>query len=219
VNNRISGLTLREQLEQRQQQGAAKAPPEVRALRQAETQKLIELGIAEQSLHRGDPAPDFTLPDAYGYSVSLSGLLQKGSVVVAFYRGSWCPYCNLQLRAYQSISPDITRLGATLVAISPQTPDTSTEIVDKASLTFPVLSDVGNQVGRTFRLVFVLPEMLRPHTANLPQYNGDNSWELPMPGTFVIGTDGMIRLAFVHADYTKRLEPADILTALRQLVG
>lgn len=214
MSHTISGPTLREQLQQRQQQGAAKAPPEVRALRQAETQKLIESGLAEQSLHHGDLAPDFTLPDAYGRSVSLSGLLPKGPAVVAFYRGSWCPYCNLQLRAYQSVLPDITHLGATLVAISPQTPDASMEIVDKASLTFPVLSDLGNRVARTYRLVFVLPEVLRPYTANLPQYNGDHSWELPLPGTFVIGQDGMIRLAFVHADYTKRLEPADILAAI-----
>lgn len=126
------------------------------------------------------------------------------------------PYCNLQLRAYQAILPDIIRAGATLVAISPQTPEAATEIVDKANLEFPLLSDIGNHIARTYRLVFVLPEALRPYTANLPQYNADDSWELPMPGTFVVGQDGIIRLAFVHADYTKRLEPSDILAALPQ---
>lgn len=134
--------------------------------------------------------------------------------MVTFYRGAWCPYCNLQLRAYQAILPQVTRLDATLVAISPQTPDASVEIVSKAGLTFPVLSDVGNHVARSYRLVFVLPEVLRPYTANLPQYNGDKSWELPLPGTFVVGRDGIIKLAYVHADYTKRLEPSDILAAL-----
>jgi len=208
--------TLHEQLEQHKQQGAAKAPPEVTALRKAETEKLIASGIAEQSLHEGEIAPNFTLSDANGQSVSLAVLRQKGPVVVTFYRGSWCPYCNLQLRAYQAILPGIIEAGATLVAISPQTPEASTEIVDKANLRFSVLSDVGNQVARAYRLVFVLPEVLRPYTASLPQYNAGDTWELPLPGTFVIGADGVIRLSFVHADYTKRLEPSDILAALEQ---
>lgn len=210
-----SRLTLAEQLEQRQQAGMLKTPPEVTQLRQAETQKLLESGIAEKGLHIGNSAPDFALPDARGEIVSLSELLQKGPAVVTFYRGAWCPYCNLQLRAYQAILPQVTRLDATLVAISPQTPDASVEIVSKAGLTFPVLSDVGNHVARSYRLVFVLPEVLRPYTANLPQYNGDKSWELPLPGTFVVGRDGIIKLAYVQADYTKRLEPSDILAALQ----
>jgi len=216
MNDQFSRLTLREQLDQRKQQGSAKAPTEVVALRQVETEKLIASGIAEQSLHQGDLAPDFTLPDAEGKLVTLSALLREGPVVVTFYRGSWYPYCNLQLRAYQAVLPDIIRAGATLVAISPQTPEAAAEIVDKANLEFPVLSDIGNPVARTYRLVFVLPEALRPYTANLPQYNADDSWELPMPGTFVVGQDGIIHLAFVHADYTKRLEPSDILAALHQ---
>ncbi|MHB8630078.1 MAG: peroxiredoxin-like family protein [Aggregatilineales bacterium] len=144
----------------------------------------------------------------------LAEQLQKGPVVLAFYRGAWCPYCNLQLRAYQAILPEITNLGATLVAVSPQAPDYSIDMVTKANLTFPVLSDAGNLVAREYRLVFTLPEALRPYTANLPQYNHDDSWELPLPGTFVIGPDGVIRLAFTHADYTKRLEPTDILRTL-----
>mgnify|MGYP005865363415 CR=1 FL=1 len=216
MTTEFSQTTLREQLEQRKQQGAAKTPPEVTALRKAETEKLIASGIAKQSLHEGDLAPDFTLPDANGQPVSLAVLRQKGPVVVTFYRGSWCPYCNLQLRAYEAIFPKIREAGATLVAISPQTPEASTEIIDKGSLKFLVLSDVGNQVARGYRLVFVLPEVLRPYTANLPQSNADETWELPMPGTFVIGADGVIRLSFVHPDYTKRLEPSDILAALEQ---
>lgn len=210
-----TALSLSEQIEQRKQQSAAKTPPELAALRQAETEKLITSGIAEQSLRASDSAPDFTLPDAEGTPVQLYTLLESGPVVVSFYRGSWCPYCNLQLRAYQAILPEIQRAGATLLAISPQTPQASTEIVDKAALQFPVLSDIGNQVARAYRLVFVLPEVLRPYTAHLPQYNGENSWELPLPGTFVVDQSGIIRLAFVHADYTKRLEPTAILAALQ----
>lgn len=211
--------TLREQIERFKQAGAAKANPEVRALRQRETEKLIQAGIAEQSVHVGDTAPDFTLPDAEGKEVTLSALLKAGRVVLTFYRGEWCPYCNLQLRAYQTVLPQIEALGAVLVAVSPQLPDFSRAMITKADLTFPVLSDVGNQVARQYRLVFTVPESLRPYTANasLPQFNGNESWELPMPGTFVIQENGVIQLAFVHADYTRRLEPAEILSALHSL--
>jgi peroxiredoxin len=209
--------SLSEQLEQRKQQGATKAPPEITALRHAETKKLVESGIAERSPHAGDRAPVFTLPDANGQLVNLSALLQQGPVVLTFYRGSWCPYCNIQLRAYQAILPHIITLGATLVAVSPETPDFSVDLVSKANLTFPVLTDLENRVARDYRLVFTLPEPLRPYTANLPQHNGDKSWELPMPGTFIIAPDGLIRLAYVHADYTMRLEPSEILKTLRQL--
>jgi len=205
---------LQEQLDQFKQQ-RAQANPEIFALRQRETEKLIATGIAEQSFHTGNTAPDFTLPDAYGKMVNLSGLLKNGSVVLAFYRGEGCPYCNLMLRAYQAIMPELTALGATLIAVSPQLPDFAAAMISKADLTFPVLSDVGNHVARRYRLLFTLPESLRSYSANIPQSNGDDSWELPMPGTFVIQPDGLIRLAFVPADYTQRLEPAAILDALR----
>lgn len=218
MDNSLQKQSLAEQLEQRKALGATKTPVEVTQLRQVETLKLIETGIAEQSLKQSDEVPDFTLPDADGQSTNLSDLLKKGPVVVTFYRGSWCPYCNLQLRAYQAILPELARLGATLVAISPQTPDASKEIITKGELAFPVLSDVGNHVARKYRLVFTLPEALRPFTANLPQYNADDSWELPLPGTFVVDRDGIIQLAFVDADYTKRLEPSKIINAVKHLM-
>lgn len=217
MSDKLVSSTLQEQIERFKQQSAAKANPEVRTLRQAETQKLIQSGIAEQSLHKGDHVPDFTLPDADGKPIILSSLLHKGPVVITFYRGEWCPYCNLTLRAYQAVLPQMTALGATLIAISPQLPDFSQVMITKADLTFPVLSDVGNQVARQYRLVFTLPETLRPYTVALPKFNGDESWELPMPGTFVIGQDGIIQLAFVHADYTRRLEPTAILDTLNEL--
>jgi peroxiredoxin len=131
----------------------------------------------------------------------------------------WCPYCNLQLRAYQAILPRIRELGATLVAVSPQTPDNSLTTAEQKGLTFPVLSDAGNEVARRYGLVFSLSETLRAMSADLPAYNGDSSWELPMPGTFVIAPDGTVRLAFVDADWTRRLEPAAILGALRGLAN
>ena len=166
-------------------------------------------------------APDFTLPDAQGKSVAMSKLLRLGPVVVTFYRGGWCPYCNIQLRAYQAVLPEITALGARLAAISPQLPDGSLATATKNELTFDVLSDVGNKVARSFGLVYALPEELRvPLRSNnkaLPGINGDESWELPIPASYVIGRDRRVALAFLDVDYRNRHDPAAILAALKSL--
>jgi peroxiredoxin len=118
--------------------------------------QLIESGAAEQALTEGAPAPDFTLPDAFGNPVTLSRLLQHGPVVITFYRGAWYPYCRLALRAYQQALPQIQESGASLVAISPQTPEHNRAMVEKEELTFAVLSDVGNTVARRFGLVYTI---------------------------------------------------------------
>ncbi len=140
--------------------------------------QLIASGDAEKALKEGAPAPDFTLPDARGNSVRLSHLLIQGSVIIAFYRGAWCPYCHLVLRAYQRALPQLQAWGASLVAISPQTPDHSLLIAEKIKLTFMVLSDVGNQVARQFGLVFTIDKAVRDAhkqvDANLPTYNGND---------------------------------------------
>ncbi|MDZ4769912.1 MAG: peroxiredoxin-like family protein [Chloroflexota bacterium] len=196
--------------------GRAAANPDLFALRQRETDNLIASGIAKQSFSIGESAPDFTLPNAQGGDLTLSVTLKKGPVVLTFYRGEWCPYCNLTLAAYQSMLPQIQHAGATLIAVSPQQPDFARSMIDKANLTFPVLSDLGNHVARRYRLVFTLPESLRQYSAVIPQSNGDESWELPMPATFVIQPDGAIRLAFIPPDYTQRLEPSAIMAALTQ---
>lgn len=178
---------------------------------------------AQSSLHVpavGAQAPAFSLPDTLGRTVALTDLYARGPVIVTFYRGEWCPYCNLQLRAYQQALPEITAAGAALVAISPQTPDHSLSMQEKNDLAFTVLSDIGNVIARQYGLVYTVDTETRDAMQNrfgvdLAQYNGNDSWELPMPGTFVIGQDGAIRLAFVETDYTKRLDPADIIDALR----
>jgi peroxiredoxin len=143
--------------------------------------------------------------------------------VLTFYRGQWCPFCNLTLRAYQRILPQIRALGASLVAVSPQTPEHSLSTVEKKELTFTVLSDVGNSVARKYRLVFTLEQPFRTlYTsigADLPSFNGDPSWELPMPATFLLAQDGTVRLAFVEEDFTHRLEPATLLAGLRALLS
>jgi peroxiredoxin len=200
---------------------AKAAPPEVLATLAAELEKLAASQIAKRALQVGATAPDFTLPDPRGTSVSLPALLARGPVVVTFYRGGWCPFCDLQLRSYQSVLADIHARGAELVAISPQTPDNSLSTIEKKQLAFPVVSDVGNRVARQYGLVYKLSDALQRLQTGfgnpIPKFNGDDSWELPMPGTFVLDRHGKVVLAHVDPNYLVRLEPAAILDALARL--
>ena len=166
----------------------------------------------------GDHAPDFELPDARGGSVALREALAAGPVVLVFYRGAWCPYCNLQLRAFQAALDDIRAAGASLVAVSPQTPDNSLTLAEQAQLAFPLLSDAGNAVARSYGIVFGLEDGDRElHAgvgANLVEFNGDDSWELPAASVFVVGRDGVITFASVAGDYRWRVGPAEVLDAV-----
>src|SRR5947209_13986450 len=186
-------------------------------------EQLIASDAVEKVLKEGAQAPDFTLPDALGSVVTLSHLLRQGPVVISFCRGAWCPYCNLELRAYQRVLPQLHELGASLVAISPQTPDHSLSLVEKQQLTFTVLSDVGNRVAREYGLVFTIEEAVRAACrrigANLPAFNGDDSWELPMAGTFLVDQSGTIRLAFVDPDFSRRLDPLVVIALIKELKG
>lgn len=185
--------------------------------------QLINSGAAENALKEGAQAPDFALPDARGNAVRLSHLLTQGPVIMTFYRGQWCPYCHLALLAYQRALPHLQARGATLVAISPQTPYHSRALAEKLELTFALLSDMGNQVARQCGLVFTIDEAMRSaHKqvgANLPKFNGTESWDLPMAGTFLVDQLGTVRLAFVHADFTRRLDPSVVIARLNELQG
>jgi len=167
----------------------------------------------------GAAAPGFALPDARGGQVSLAGLLTDGPVVLVFYRGAWCPYCNLQLSVYQGALADIRDAGATLVAVSPQTPDQSLTLAEQHALEYPVLSDAGNVVAAQYGLVYTVAEpvteTLGELGVNLSDYNGDESNTLPAATTFVIGQDGLIRFAAVSGDYRWRVGPEEVLAALR----
>lgn len=212
-------MSLTQDLAHLRSQLRANFSEETKATMDRATQELTHSGIVEQSLQVGDKAPNFALPNAVGETVQLQDLLKAGPVVIAFYRGQWCPYCNLELRALQQHVGEIKALGATLVAISPQTPDNSLSTREKNELTFEVLSDVGNRVAKQFGLVFTLPEELRPiyqHLGiDLPAHNGDDTFELPLAATYIVAADGTIVHAFVDADYTKRLDPQEIVAALQ----
>ena len=200
--------------------GVAKhAPPELLALAGAEIKNLADAGLASRALKVGAKAPDFSLPDAHGKVVELSSILARGPAVVTFYRGGWCPFCDLQLRAYQGVLSQIHDLGAELVAISPQTPDYVLSDAEKKALTFPVLSDKGSHTARAYGLVFTLNEAMRRlqmgFESPTPKFNGDDSWELPIPATFVLDRAGKVRFAEADPNWMKRTEPAAILEALR----
>lgn len=169
----------------------------------------------------GDPAPGFELPDHKGGVVSLDSLVATGPAVVVFYRGVWCPYCNLTLRAYQNHVDALRESGASLVAISPQIPDESLNTLERNSLQYDVLSDVGADTARAYGLTFRLPDYLvdlyRAHGIPLPAFNGTDTWELPIPATFIIDSTKTVRFAEAAPDYTQRADPAEIVAAVQKL--
>ena len=214
---------LQQQIDEFIAEGASWLPSDLLRDLLRPIRQLVTSGAGENALKEGAQAPDFTLPDARGNAVSLSHLLMQGPVVMTFYRGQWCPYCHLALRAYQQALPQLQAGGATLVAISPQTPHHSQALAEKLGLTFALLSDRGNQVARAYGLAFTIEEALRrAHLrvgADLPAFNGTDTWELPMAGSFLVDRSGTVRLAFVDPDFTRRLDPSVILARLKELKG
>lgn len=195
-------------------------PAESLALFDADAAQLQQTHQNILKLNKGDKAPDFSLGNATGETVQLSGLLAKGKVVLTFYRGTWCPYCNLQLAQYQSILDKIRAAGANLVAISPQTPDESLNITEKNALEFEVLSDPGNTVARQFTTVFrngdaPVDEMTKLGI-KFDAFYADDSRELPVPAVFVIDTDQTVLFAATEGgDYRNRTEAKAILDVLK----
>lgn len=194
-------------------------PPDKLAVFNQDATQLGQRYPTPLKLHAGDKAPLFTLPNARGEPVKIEDVLKGGPVVLTFYRGVWCPYCNLQLKQYQSILPQIKQSGANLLAISPMNPDNSAQMVQTNELGFDVLSDVGNNVARRYTTVFKNPPSSIQAMADLGydfhSFYGDSSAELPVPATFVIAPDTSI--LFAHSaggDYRERSEPLSILDAL-----
>jgi peroxiredoxin len=184
------------------------------------TAELIASGAASRAKKAGDTAPSFSLKDPEGIVVSSNELLKKGPMVVSFYRGVWCPYCNLELQALEAAKPQFDKYGASLVAISPQTAPNGRKSMRQNKLSFPILSDVKGKAGRAFGLRFELPdylvELYKGLKNDLPTFNDDPSWTLPMPARYVIGQDGTILYSEVNPDYTHRPEPEDMIPVLQR---
>jgi peroxiredoxin len=178
-------------------------------------------GATKSVLHQHAPA--FTLNDPDGKPISSAELLSKGPLVISFYRGVWCPYCNMKAQALEAARSMIETAGASIIAISPQKAANSRRSSRENSLGFPILSNPSNEFAAAFGLRFELPDYLvklyKKLGNNLPVTNGDDSWTLPMPGRFAIGQDGTVLYAEVNPDYTQRPEPKDLLPALRASVA
>lgn len=214
--------TLQKQLDARSEQASQQVDPEVRAAFARGIDAVADSGIVEKAAKVGDKAPDFTLGNATGEKVTLSELLKDGPVVITWYRGGWCPYCNITLAAMQKHLPEIRDAGAQLVALSPELPDKSLSTTEKNHLKFEVLTDLNHEVARKYGLVFGLtPEVrdLYKKFFDLTKFNGPaaGDGDLPLAATYIIGTDGIIRWAFLDADYRKRAEPAEIVAFLRKM--
>jgi peroxiredoxin len=212
---------LAEQLAQFKASFKQRVAPERVSMMEAATAVLRASGIEQRALQVGDAVPAITLPDALGQPVLLAALWQRGPLVIIFYRGGWCPYCNLELRAWQQRLAELQHLGATLVAVSPQTPDNSLSTAEKNALAFPVLSDSSLHAATAFGIAFAMPQDLVDLYASvgndLPVINGNGQWVLPIPATYVVGRDGRVAFAHVESDYRERAEPGVVLAVLAQL--
>ncbi len=214
-------MLLKEEIKKMREEMLPQIPEDVLKLLFSKTEGLVNSGIAERTLNEGDGIPQINLPNAVGKAIDVNSMLKDGPVVISFYRGAWCPSCNLELKALQQALPEIKLLDAQLIAISPNTPDNSISSIEKHGLEFEVLTDAGNNIAKEFKLVFNLADELRPifkqFNFDVPKYNGDESWELPIPATYIVNTDGRIVHSFVNADYTQRMEPNEIISKLKEL--
>jgi peroxiredoxin len=214
--------TIAEQAAEVSAASATHLPAELARVFTDEQQAWRDRGEPVGVITAGDKLADFTLPDANGSPVSLGELLADGPAVIVFYRGGWCPYCNLALRAYQAeLLPELDRYSARLVAISPQSPDRSLRTKEKAELAFTVLSDAGAQTARSLGIaVEPADDVLaaqRELGLDLRKFNASSSTALPMPTVLIVDSERAVRFADTHADYTARTEVVDILAALAEI--
>ena len=169
----------------------------------------------------GEKAPDFTLQDANGTSVRLYDQLRTGPVILVFYRGSWCPYCNLHLSVLKKAKSQFDKFGARIIAVTPQKPDSSLKQIQKDGFQFPVLSDMDSQVMKSYRLYFEMNEEMvaiyKKFGVDLEDYNGKGRTMLPIPGSFVIDQEGKVVAMQAQTDYKARMEPKDIMLALEEI--
>jgi peroxiredoxin len=198
---------------------SATTPDEIREVMKEAKEKLYQSDLVSKAVKHGDQYIDFELPNARGGNLKISEVLKRGPVILTFYRGSWCPYCNLQLRAYQKHLAKFEDLGASVIAISPEKADLSKAHLTRDDLKFDVLTDQSNVIARKYGLVFKIEEKLKEAYLSmgldLEKNQGNNNWELPIGATYVILPDGKIAYSFLNVDYTQRAEPQKLLDVLR----
>ncbi|MBZ0166041.1 MAG: AhpC/TSA family protein [Candidatus Omnitrophica bacterium] len=212
--------SLQDQLDAKRDAFAENADPQVLADYQAGIDLVASSGVLQTAKNVGDIAPDFELISISGERIALGNMLKYGPVVLTWYRGEWCPYCNIHLQEYQKYLDTFESAGATLIAISPQTPDYSISTQQKNELGFHVLSDTRHEVAERYGIAYRVPTIVQERFAgriDLDQYSGESSKRLPLSVTYVIDTDGMISYAFIDPDYKKRAEPEAVLDAVRKL--
>lgn len=217
-------MTLQESLNKLKLRIEGSMPDEYVKIMHNATADLEASGIGDKILKTGDTAPEFTLKNQNGDLVSSKELLTKGPLVVTFYRGIWCPYCNTDLANLKRYTDELNKLGANMISISPQTPSFNKQITEQQRLNFDLLSDTQNTIADAFGLRWTMVDPLKSlyrdnFGIKLPNYNGDDSWTLPVPARFIIGTDGVISYAEYSVDYTKRPNPDVLLSALTSTVS
>jgi peroxiredoxin len=214
-------MLLQDKLDALKAECLVKTPPKVMLVRQRAVEELAASGLAEQAMHAGEQAPAFQLRDGCGQAFSSREALRRGPIVLVFYRGRWCPYCNIDLRAIEAASHDIRSLGASLVIVSQQTPDNSLETQRRNGLSFASLVDARGKVAHAFGLRWKVSNGLRAVEEgcglDLAAFNGDPSWTLTMPARYVVAPGGMIEYADISVDYTRRGDPSELIPVLAHL--
>jgi len=211
--------SLKSQLDERKEKFGKKADPQKRKAYKEGIASVEKSGIVEKAMQVGDTAPNFVLNNALGEAVELNEYLKKGKVILTWYRGGWCPYCNLTLNQMQKELPNFLANGANLIALTPELPDKSLDTKEKNALKFEVLSDVGNKIAKEYGIVFKLTDAVAKaydKSFGMNDYNGDESNELPLAATYIIDQDGKIIYAFLDADYRNRAEPSELTAILKQ---
>ena len=216
----LKNESLKTQLDAKKAAFNAKASEEKKTIYADGISTVANSGVLSNALNVGDIAPNFTLTNAKGEEVTLQDYLAKGPVVLTWYRGGWCPYCNLTLNSLQEALPQFKAEGASLLALTPEQPDKSMTTKEKNELAFEILSDVGNNVAREYGIVYKLTDgvaEIYQDGFDLHGYNGDESNELPLAATYIIDQTGLIQYAFLDAEYRNRAEPSEIITTLQDL--
>lgn len=213
-------LTLQAAIDEYNAAKKEQMPAEVLVTMARTTAELKDTGIEIRALRAGDRMPDFCLPNQHGEMRRFADLLAESTVVLNVYRGGWCPYCNLEMKALAEALPDIKAAGAQLVGMTPEDPHHAQDTANQHDIGIEILSDAGNAVSEQLGLVFTLAEELRPiylgAGLDIPAYNGDDTFRLPVPATYIVGSDGVIKADFVNADYTQRMEPSEIVAMLQR---